>query len=385
MWNYLSSKIAEYSSILEWIEHEITELNGKEHDHLIGCLRDRIRELRISQKLLQTILSVGDGGLVRRAPPIIHSIEFWIYVLTQGYLPGLKREKREDLFLRNLLLPTAKRCGLSWVRDILVRLDGPYAISSWINEIPILFAPPQQTACVSDMTAVYHELGHSVFRQFREIGDSLALVVSKYFSELKQKVGPMTPEKRAERNRAINEAVDYWEEGRLNEIFSDVYAAFVCGPAYYFHCVDTAMRWSGNPFRISLTDIHPPAAARVYACYRTMLPTYENEETMLLVQRIWNECVGGERPSDFDTKCANALIDELTDASIRSIERLTPATQRYSKPSMGLLESKEILSSDPLEIILNKGATVLLNEPEYYPEWERSVFIMLQRRSGSAN
>ena len=381
MRDYLNSKIAQYPIVLEQMECEIGNLQLRNHNHLINCLRDKIKELREQCERLRIISNISEEMLIPRSLTIIHYIEYQIFVLSY-YIPGLKKEDTNDLFLRSLLRPIAKRCGLSWVRDILVRLDMPYATFSGLTEFPIIFAPTQQATSVYDIASIYHELGHNVFQHFGKIADNLATTINRYFSELKQKVGPMSPKKRAERERAINEATDYWGIERLNEIFSDIYATFVCGPAYSFSCVSMAMSLSGDPFHISPTDVHPPSAARVYACYKTLLPDYQSDEIVISIQNIWNTYADTQtKPPDFGIKCANELIQQLVSTSIQNIERMIPNVQRYSEPLKDLSESKSVSPSEPLETILNKRITILLKDPEYYAEWEKNVFKTLRRES----
>lgn len=381
MQDYLNSKVAEYSILLDWIEDVIEGLRTKNgnHAHLVKCLHDKIVELRELHKRLRIIAGIEDDRLTLRAMPIIHTIEYQIYILTYYYIPGLQRENTNDLFIRSLILSAKQRCGLSWVKDVLVRLDSPHATFLGVTEIPIIFAPPQQVASISDMTGIYHELGHDVFQRFKEIADKLAITVSRHFSELRQDVGPMIPEKREARNLIIKNAINYWDAERLNEIFSDIYATFVCGPAYYFSCVDIAIRMGSNPFRIEVTDVHPPWATRVYACYKTLLPIYQNEDVVISTQNIWNAYIDAQQKHpDFEIICPSALINQLVDVANQNIKQFLHDAQHFSEPIPDSSKLKEISPSETLESILNKWSKILLTEPENCAEWEKNVFKILQ-------
>ena len=238
MQEYLNSKVTEYSILLDWMGYKIKSIQRRNENHyyLIKYLQDEITKLNNSLSRLRVITHIESPHLIRRALPIIHELEYLVSVITHYYFPALQRENRNDLFLRSLFLSAARRCGLTWIKDILVRLDGPHAIFPVLTDIPVIFAPPQQAMCLSDMAGVYNELGHDVFQRFKEIADSLATTASFYFSEFRQSGSRMSPEKREERNRAIEDAITYWGIERLNELFCDIYASFVCGPAYYFSC-----------------------------------------------------------------------------------------------------------------------------------------------------
>ena len=381
MREYVNSKIMEYSLILDWIENEIGILQAKSvHPQIISFLKNRVSYLKQSNGRLKAILNIGKNKVINRTLPIIHDIEYQIYILTCHYIPGLKREQESDLFLGNLLLSNVGRWGLSWVKDILVRLDGPHAVLPTLSEIPIIFAPPQQTNSLLDMTGIYHELGHIVFQRFKEIADNLIETISGHFSEMMKEIGPMKPEKRTQREDAIKDAKDYWIIERLSEIFSDIYATYTCGPAYYFSCVDMIVKMGGNPFNICTTDVHPPGAARVHACYKTLLPAYQ-EEITLLVRNMWDTYVKSyQRPTDFELKCADVLIDSIVETSIQNIKNLLPNARRYSSTISGLSEAGTLTPSDSLETILNKSLKILLKEPKYYPEWEKKVFTILHSK-----
>ena len=382
MREYVNSKIMEYSLILDWIENEIGILQAKSvHPQIISFLKNRVSYLKQSNGRLKAILNIGKNKVINRTLPIIHDIEYQIYILTCHYIPGLKREQESDLFLGNLLLSNVGRWGLSWVKDILVRLDGPYAVLPTLSEIPIIFAPPQQANSLLDMAGIYHELGHLVFQRFEEIADNLIETISGHFSEMMKEIGPMKPEKRTQREDAIKDAKDYWIIERLSEIFSDIYATYTCGPAYYFSCVDMIVKMGGNPFNICTTDVHPPGAARVHACYKTLLPAYQEEEITLLVRNMWDTYVKSyQRPTDFELKCADVLIDSIVETSIQNIKNLLPNARRYSSTISGLSEARTLTPSDSLETILNKSLKILLKEPKYYPEWEKNVFTILHSK-----
>ncbi len=384
MQEYLDSKVAEYSVLFEWIESEINKLRAenKNHTQLVDFLHSKYTELQESYERLKAILNLKSNRLAQRAIPIVHDIEYQILVLTYYYIPGLQRENANDLFFRNVVLSVLQRCGLSWVEDVLVRLDNHHAIFPAMTEMPIIFAPPQHVTSTSDMAALYHELGHDVFQHFPGIVQNLARVVFGYFSQLRLSIGSMSPEKRAERNKMIDDAIAYWGE-RLNELFSDIYATFVCGPAHYFSGVDVAIRMGRNPFNINVADVHPPWAARIKACYSTLLPAYENEEKVELIRRVWDSYSSTQtRDTDYDFLYPDNLIEQLVDIAIQSIQQFVPDAQRYSKSLQDLTETDPSTERN-LENILNGRLVLLLSDPARCGEWEKKVFSVLGTQAGN--
>ena len=323
--------------------------------------------------------------MVQRAFPIIHEIEYQILVLTYYYIPGLQRENANDLFIRNVVVSVLQRCGLSWVEDVLVRLDNHHAIFPAMTEMPIIFAPPQHVTSTSDMAAIYHELGHDVFQHFPDIVHNLARAVFGYFSQLRQSVGSMAPEKRKARNKMIDNALAYWSAERLNEFFSDIYATFICGPAHYFSCVDIAVRMGRNPFRINVADVHPPWAARINACYRTLLPAHENEDKVQVIRRVWDSYASTQQKDiNYDWLYPDDLIEQLVDVAIQNVEQFVPNAQRYSKSLQDFSKGDEFSSETSLEDILNGRLVLLLSDPVRYGDWEKKVFSILGTQAGDS-
>jgi len=385
MLDYLNAKATDYAIILSWASQELRGLQLKrpEHSQLVARLQGKLNEVQSLLTLLQIILRIGHPRLIAGAFRTIHIIEFWTIIITYHYIPALQRQSKGDISLRRLLLPTAARCGLSWIEDIAVRLDGPQAIISVLTQTPVIFAPPQHSASLLDMAGLYHELGHNVFRRFPEIADSLAAAVSGYFADFRQKVGPMAPGKRAERNRAIEDALRYWQVQRLDEVFCDIYATFVSGPVYYFSCVDMTLRRDRDPFRVDIGDVHPPLAARVYVCHRALAPVHQNEHVMVITRNTWNTHASAlGRNAEFEFICADALLDRIEETAIRSIEKYLPGARRYEKPLPPMSDTEQVARSESLEDVLNIGARILLTNPDRYADWEKEALEVLMDENG---
>lgn len=382
MWEYVKAKVEEYAVVLSWIDQELQKLDAERSDHhqLIMRLQSRLIEAQKLHDQLKTLARIGNLRLLRRALPIIHQLEFITFLLTSNYVPALQKEGEPDRFLRQLLLSTMRKCGFNWIEDTLVQLNGEHAIisSSSLVEIPLIFAPPQHAASFSDMPGLYHELGHNVFERFPEIAEELAMAVTQHFAQFRRKAGPITPEQRYERDQAINDALEYWERGRLNELFCDIFATFVCGPAHYASCVDMGLRDDRDPFQVDEVDVHPPLSVRIYACYRSLTPEQRKEKVMMVLYNTWK---GHEKArtgnGTFDLVCSRALVDRLVETSIRCIAQVLPTLNRYNKPLLEDEKADEVSQKSSLEDILNQGMNLLFIHPERYADWERDVFKLL--------
>lgn len=206
MLGYLKAKAAEYAVILSRISQELQALKNKttEHQWLIAHLQDQIQDAQNQHRTLESILKLGHPRFLRRAVPIVHVIEYSIFKISDHYLPALQKEDKADLILRDLLLSSAAKCGLFWIKDIVVHLNGSLGIWPTPPEAPLIIAPPYQAASLLDLPGLYHELGHDVFQQFPQIGSMLNSVVTHYFQDFRRKVGPMNPDRKAERDLKIS-------------------------------------------------------------------------------------------------------------------------------------------------------------------------------------
>ncbi len=379
MLEYVKAKVAEYAIVLSWIERELQKIDTERSDHhqLIIRLQSRLVEAQKLHDQLKTLARIENARLLRRAFPILHELEYVAFLLTSNYVPALQKEGEADRFLGQLVLATMRKCGLNWIKDTIVQLSGAHAIitGSSLVEIPLIFAPPQHAASFSDMPGLYHELGHNVFERFQSIADELSMTVTQHFAQFRKKAGPITPEQRYERDQSINDAIDYWGRERLNEIFCDIFATFVCGPAHYVSCVDMGLRDDRDPFWIEDGDVHPPLSARVYACYRSLSPGHRKERVVMAVHTAWR---GHERLRTgngvFDLVCSSVLMDRLVETSIRCIEQVLPTLKRYSRSLSQDKNIEQVSPESSLEDILNWGTHLLYTQSEGYASWERDLF-----------
>jgi len=377
---YLKAKTAEYAVVLFRLNKELQTLGSKkvEHQWLVNYLQGQLKDAQTLHKRLQSIVEIGHSRLLPRALPIIHDIEFSTFIINYHYLPALQKESQADLALRKLLLLSAKRCGLFWIKDIAVNLEGQLAILPTPPEAPLIIAPPQQAVSLLEMPGLYHELGHDVFQKFKEIAKALDTVVYSYFHELRQKLGPMTPEQRFERNRNIDEAVQYWNTDRLNEIFCDIFGTFACGAAHYISCVDMGLRSGHEPFDVDFGDEHPPLSARVYACYKTLTPNQQKEQSVITIRRAWeNYKKAYTQEYNFNLICSEALLDLIVKVAIDNIQNFLPDSHRYEVPLPENSQIQAIPLNTSLEDILNRGSHILLTCPECYEAWEAKAFKIL--------
>ncbi|GGA44223.1 hypothetical protein [Okeania sp. KiyG1] len=380
---YLKAKTTEYAIILSRINKELQALAHKkaEHQWLINYLQDQLKDAQISHKRLKSIVNknTGQQNLLNKAVTQIHLLEYSIYSINYNYLPALQKENSADLALRELLLSSAKRLSMFWVKDIIICSDEPLAIIPSPPEYPIIFSPPQQAISLLEIPGLYHELGHDVFQKFEEIDKQLYRTVSSHFNKLSSELGRLNPESKDRQKQKIKEALEYWNTERLNEIFCDIFGTFTCGIAHYISCIDMGIRFKEKPYDVDFRDEHPPLYARVYACYQTLTPTQRKEKITIIAKNSWNDYTNNNhKSSDFNLICAEPLLKSIVKIAILTIQELLPDCQRYETPLIDDSEIEKIPDNILLEDILNQAAKLLLNYPERYEDWETKIFKALK-------
>jgi len=376
MEGYLESKVAEYKILLDWIDLEIQQLQkkGEYHHYLIENLKNEIQKAQLLYTQLKTIASINVPQLFIRAVPIIHNLELRTRLATHYYIPSLQRENDNDLFMRKLVLLSAKRLNLPWIKDPIVCFDGPHAIVTSLIETPVIYVPTELNVSLLDMAGLYHELGHNVFFRFSNIENDLLMTVSRYFDELIQSVGPMAPEKMRERRKTYEYARKYWLTERVNEIFSDIFATYVAGPAYYFFWINMALSIGANPYKINPIDLHPPLAARVEACYEALSPTHKHNNVIKLINKNWNAYTQNhKKEADYDFKCSSELLKRIVNKAIENIKRDLGLLKPYDKPLPDEKYLKQIPSNMYLEEILNCATKMFLFSAKNYDDWQKAT------------
>jgi hypothetical protein len=378
---YIKAKMADYAILLDWIQRELQNVADRHPEHLpvIVRLQSELTDAKGSHGYLKEQMEMSNGKVLS----VIRDIEYFVVLAASYYLPPLQKEREADQFVRRLLLSVTKQCGLDWIEDIVVHLDGQHAtFANLVVETPLILAPPQHAISLLDMPGLYHELGHNVFDRLPKIAKVLRVAVSEHSALLHTKAGSLTPEQGNKWNSAANNVLEYWRIGRLSELFCDIFATFVCGPAHYISCIDMGLRSDCDPFIVDNGDIHPPFSTRIYICYKSLNIIYANEPMIAMARDAWENYEGAEgackRDESFELVCSESLLDCLIDASIRCIGELLPNAKYYSTPLPRDEELEYITEEMSLEEMLNRGAKILFTCPERYASWEEEIFKQLK-------
>lgn len=369
---YLAAKANEYSTISDWVEQELLQVDNfqSKHPYLHHELTARISDARHRVRQLRTIVLLNRPGLVPRGVSVVNQLQWDVYLLSENYLPALKKEGQRESRFATVALDAAHRCGFSSIREILVSLSGGHAILSALPVSPLLFVPPHQVVTLLDIAGIYHEFGHVAFITHQQIGDVLTQTVTGHFRALEQAAGFLSPDERAKRHDQIRKAEQYWILSRLEELFCDIFASYVVGPAHYYSCVDMAIRWGDHPYEIDIADVHPPIGARVSVCRMALSPEQSISEVSEKSSGLWQYYAGARQTTaDYRLFCDENLLREVVDQSIRTLTSLR--YQRYSRTNYDL--NRQAAADVNLEELLNDSALMFLRDSAGYAAWERPL------------
>jgi hypothetical protein len=179
----------------------------------------------------------------------------------------------------------------------------------------------------------------------------------------------LNPDQREERRKQINQATAYWTRRRLAEIFSDIFATFTTGPAYFYSCTDMAIPFGDDPYEIDITDEHPPMAARVSACRKSLAPGQVESEVGQTTSALWDEHILTKTgSSEFRLWCGDELLEKMVSETVGALTR-AGAFRRYT----GTGRHPQLAPGPDvnLEELLNESVRIFLREPGIYAAWER--------------
>jgi hypothetical protein len=123
---------------------------------------------------------------------------------------------------------------LDWIEDLIVCLYrelGVMAEYRELHSIPVFYGPPHLLETVFELAGLYHEFGHSVSAKHKDINTELAILIGRYFKEVKTRPGPLTPDQKETRDKTINQYAEAWTEAARTEILCDIFGAYTCGTA----------------------------------------------------------------------------------------------------------------------------------------------------------
>jgi hypothetical protein len=380
--SYRIAKTAELDILFDWLAEQLRLLRLTNPDHrvILDYLDQQYRQAETRLALLQTLLALNDPNFDKRADKLAHDLSRYIIPTANHYIAGLQRQGPEDQRVRKVLLRLCQRLRLDWIEDILVCLRRDLALLAeyrGIFAIPVFFGPPHLLETILEVPGIYHEFGHSVFARDDVFRREMSLIVKRHFDQLKQKAGPMPPPQKALRDQELDRAANSWSALWLAEIFCDLFAGYVCGPANMASMVDLG-RAQGFPPYLLASNSHPPNGARVMAAYLALCDQQRQHPTMQKVHAAWQNFARGFIPGqEYKLRCAEDLLRLLADAVNSLIAQHLPNVPCYVKPPTELAAARTVKAGIELEDLINAGVTILFEVPDQFSAWQKSARLLI--------
>lgn len=378
MSSYRVAKTAELDLLFDWLADELRQLRQTNPDHhvLLDYLDQEYKQAETKLALLQAILALNDPNLDKRADKIAHDLSRYLIPTANHYIAGLQRQGPQDRRVRGVLFNMCQRLRLDWIKDILVCLHRDLALLAEYRgnfAIPVFFGPPHLLETILEVPGVYHEFGHSVFAKDDVFLREMSAIVKRHFTHLKQQAGPIPPAQKALRDQELDAAAKSWGSLWLAEMFCDLFAGYVCGPANLASMVDLG-RAQGFPPHILASNSHPPNCGRVVASWFALSDQQRQHPTMVKIHDTWqNFARGFTAGQDYKLRCSEDLLRSLAEAVNTLIAQHLPDIPRYTKLPTELAAARAVKGSIPLEDLINAGVTILFEAPDEFSAWQRAA------------
>ncbi len=360
--------------MFDWLKEQLRQLRTSNPTQkvLLDYLDREYEHVERRLAILQTLLVLDDPKLYVRADKLAQDISRYLIPTANHYVAGLQRQSAHDRRIRGVLLEVCQRLRLVWIEDILVCLHGALALLPeyrGLFSIPIFFGPPHLLQTTLEVPGIYHEFGHSAFARIEAFELDMTVVVRRHFDKLKQQPGPIPPEQKIKRDQELDRAAKAWSELWLAEIFCDVFAGYVCGPANFASMVDMGAARGRFPYQLA-SNSHPPNGARVMACYFALSEAQRQHPTVQKIFDSWHGfSIGFTSGQEYRLCCSDDLLMELANTVNALIRHHLPDIPRYSKLPPILAEARNPSADISLEELINAGVTILFEAPHEFSAW----------------
>ncbi len=373
MRNYVEAKVGEFSEKLTYQKSVLTRLSAVgDHSHLVQRLADVCRDAEELLDRTRRTLLLNLPQLFRRQQIDLSLVRAKLELLEEWYLPALLNEREEERAVSRVIDRVLAQLQVPQLVDKTVSFSRALSMFPGVPEHPIFFMPRYTRACFVDWTGLYHEIGHSVYQQFPAFQSELSKAVLQYCqNQLLQAPALSTTQlnKRAERFR---QTLRYWSPYRLQELFCDIFATVVAGPAHLLSWVDISVTSPRNPYHIDLADEHPPNAARTHACMLALDDGHANDPVKRSVCELWETFLNRRpKPALFNQLCPFPLMMHLVQTARAEIVRHSIPVFRGTPPLPP--ESLAYETIDDLQELVNIAAVNLMFAPGEFAKWQQKI------------
>ena len=306
-----------YNDLLAKIQKMVQKIeSGKHHDDIKGdFVNDTIESLKILEHKITGIIGSGDleidfllANNLSNYSDLNQNLEY----IELFRLQPIKNYGSGDHYFKVLVEKIYDDSNILSTPPLVSTIsnsDNYYWAVPFENIIAIPFWEEESLINVPD---IYHEIGHLIFVQYRNIlAGKFIPVLNDYFNlELSYAVD----ERRENDFDILEAALEYWKASWFEEFVCDLIATFLTGSAFAWTNMKLTTISHSKAQVYHYQPSHPADEARTQAIIK-MLKTMENDEESEEIFNSWKsfeELINYPKRPCYDIIFSNNILDKLT-------------------------------------------------------------------------
>jgi hypothetical protein len=373
MRDYVEAKVSEFAQKFKYATDTLADLSSRgTHQNLAMELQRVCGEIDGLIRRVRSLVPLNLPQLFPRIQVMLAQINTRFELLEEWYLPATRQEGSDELAATSVINQVLSQLRISWIRDKVVSFSRALSMYPGIKDCPIFFMPRYTRISLMNWLGLYHEIAHTIYQRFPEIGSHLSDAVLLYCQQQLLQAPALTASQLDRRTERYRQTLSYWNSYRLEELFCDIFATVVAGPAYLFSWVDVSLTSLYGPYDVILADEHPPNAARTQACMLALHDSYAGSRLKTATTELWDGFLNRRTPPPlFNQMCPFELILAIVRAAQGEIHRLGFPT--YQTPLPDPPQSLAYDRTDDLQNLVNVAVVNLMFARADFPAWQKSI------------
>lgn len=344
---------------------------AREHQGFNAWLADLIGWLTDRKTLVDTAISIGAESTALLA---LREFERYRLQLETVWIPALEFERDEHKRVARLIHRLANEIGISYFEDILTVIGQSWAVRP-PAQLPLFYVPMYQDQTLFECAVLYHEFGHTLSRTCKAV-ETLHQAIAQHFQGILASSIKGKPEQVEAQRKQIAACALYWNEERVEEIFCDLFATHVSGPAFVCSWLDLTTRLERKLYRVDETDVHPPDGFRADACLRFVQTRWDQHPLMQWARSFWakQRGPGGGAPGDavpYHIVCSDQVLDLIITTTRQIL--LDLQIPRFDDDLLDVSSLSRFHDCTSLVKLMNVAVGVHMLCPMDYAAWEAAV------------
>jgi hypothetical protein len=359
---YYLSKINEFNARVRYLRSQFALLTDDSHPILINEIANILTQCDSEIKNAERILATGHQSYLPRLREIYLGVYAGLEKVNTFYIWPLLTERQEEKQVYHLINKACQECGYPSIKDSLTKLGHRFPAVILFNlECPIFHFPSDIGNSIRWWPVIFHEIGHLLARLYRDsILKVLIGLVQQHFTDATLAGSHLSSSARNALSISIQRSLRYWidRELRVEEVFCDCFAVYMCGLSYVYTWIDIAIALDERPKELKIADPHLPTAARFYICWKTLPVNLQNSNIGREIYALWEAYEKKSRPAanldsklvEYDIACSDDLITKLADECIKVISSL-PNVGRRCEDSPRSIDADSIQKINLVDVV----------------------------------